>query len=240
MMKDKLKESGIEFADILGVAFMFIPFIISFIKFPVNNRLVPFLPWPTKSGTVGLMPDLTSGLIAVIFYIGIIVRYGIFKKDSYIRTILEIIRCLLGCWVLAALISPIIGSKSEVSFLLFKFNSETLLLLAILLTWLGVKSIAGYSWFLFLIAAFSSWKAVSKAMGGAGAFFIISLAIALLLQVKDYSHIQEFSTDFMQSISNYSAKVKKDMNAAVDDATEKAKTVGNIAHTVITKQPPRK
>ncbi len=66
---------GFRLTDLMGIALMLIPVIISLVKFESDERLIPFLSWPTYSGERGLMPDLTCGLCAVAFYLALVVRY---------------------------------------------------------------------------------------------------------------------------------------------------------------------
>ena len=210
---------GFKPADLLGIALMVIPVIISTKSFDTSTRLISFLPWPLKKGTTGIMPDITCGLCAAAFYLALIVRYNIFPKRNLAEALLSTIRAILNCWAIAALISPIISSESkELTILLFKFNSLTLLLMAVILSWLGMRTIAGYSWILFILAALSSWESVAKAMGPYGMIFIIFFAVSLFLQIQDFSHVRDFVYDLKGKSGYYATGIRDNMNAAIDDA----------------------
>ena len=60
---------GFTLTDLMGIALMLIPVIISLVKYESDERLIPFLSWPTYSGERGLMPDLTwIGLWVIAAY----------------------------------------------------------------------------------------------------------------------------------------------------------------------------
>ena len=215
---------GFRPADLLGIAIMIIPVIISTKSYDTSTRLISFLPWPLKRGSTGIMPDITCGLCAAAFYLSLIVRYNIFPKRNLAEALLSTIRAILNCWAIAALIAPIFSSESkELTILLFKFNSLTLLLIAVILSWLGMKTIAGYSWILFVIAAITSWESVAKAMGPYGAIFIITFSVSMFLQIQDFSHVRDFVYELKGQSENYTAGIRDNMNAAANDASFRAR-----------------
>ncbi len=224
---------GYDPVDLLGISLMIIPVIISFIQFPTSTRVISFIPWITKPGKQSITPDLTCGLCAIAFYAALIVRYDFFKMDSVPAALISSIRLLLNCWAVGALLSPIVSAKSEISILMFTFSSSTLLLFAVLLTWLGDKKIAGYSWILFILAAFRSWNEVSQVMGWAGALFIIVFGLSLFLQVRDTATIAEFAKSVSSKASSYAPGIRENINAAMDDAADKASAAANIARSKI-------
>ena len=80
----------------------------------------------------------------------------------------------------------LVSENSEVAFLLF----------TVLLSWLGMKTVAGYSWIIFIFVATSHMIKVYNSMGMLGAIYIISIAISLFLQISNYSDIKGFFNDF--------------------------------------------
>ena len=71
---------GFRNTDLLGIAIMIIPFYISLMSFDVTNRVIPFIPWITKTSKYNINPSLISAFLSAAFYISLIVRYGIFKS----------------------------------------------------------------------------------------------------------------------------------------------------------------
>ena len=144
------------------------------------------------------------------------------------------IRFFLNCWVIASLISVVITSGDHtVGFLIFQFNTSSILLIAVLFTWLGMKTIAGYSWIVFILAGISHAQEVDAAMGKTGAVFIITFAISMLLQIENYAHIQNFADDFRVAAGKYSGAVKESLRAAGNDASSRASAAADEAKRAI-------
>ena len=70
-------------SDLLGIVLMIVPFIISLNNYNKTERIIPFIPWITRT-VKGMEPSLFTGILAVLFYGALIVRYGMFKKDTFI------------------------------------------------------------------------------------------------------------------------------------------------------------
>ena len=213
---------GFKISDLLGIAIMVIPFIISILSFDAKARIIPFIPWITHTVKRNINPNYITAFCAAGFYCALIVRYGFFKKETLIEAIISSIRAFLDIWVLASLISSVIttGDNKAVSLSVFQFNTCTILLLAVILSWLGMKTIAGYSWIIFFLAGLNRLEQINQAMGMTGAVFIITAAISLFLQVENYANIKEFASDFMSSASRFTPAIKESMNAATQDATQ--------------------
>ena len=231
-MQDKVKKAvtaenrvmGYRLSDLLGIIIMIIPFIIS-ISFEQINPARSLL-WIKigKETITSIRPDLISTLCSVVFYASLIVRYeGIFKSNNLFEAFISTIRAFLNCWVFAALVKVVLQNDTKVtegSFTLFALlrNPETtMLVFAILLSWLGMKSIAGFSWILFIVAAMKNLLVVNSAMGMLGAVFVLTITISLFLQIRDYSNIRDFMRDFRGGTSKYRETVRQDINAAKDD-----------------------
>lgn len=239
-MKDKIKDVlttktvfGFHVADLLGIALMMIPCIISVSpasSYSTTVSRIPLLPswvpFNQKEVEQTITPDIPRALVAVISYYGaLIVRYGIFKKGNIIEALVSSVRTFLNCWALAALLGIVLATDTDGAFSLgaFTFNSSSLLLIAVLFSWVGMKTLAGYSWILFALAGVTRFNMVSAAMGAWGALFILTLAISMLLQVNDFSNIQNFMEDFRNTTGKRVLDVKEDMSAAVNDASVRAR-----------------
>ena len=216
---------GYRVADLIGLALMIIPFFISLQSFDSTKRV--FL-WFTKHVTVNIQPTMITATCSVAFYVALILRYNFFKASNLLETLVSIVRTFLNCWVIAALISTIVNTDNPSKIIplgLLSFNTFTVLFFAVLLTWLGMKTIAGYSWILFILLALHRWEAIDKAMGMKGAVFIISFAISLLLQIGDPEIIKDFINDFKVGAKKYTSSVKGDIQTASEDVAKKADTV---------------
>lgn len=224
---------GFRPADLLGIVIMIVPFLISY-QFHVIKEIT-ILGFTIKSENINIWPNFITGAFAVSFYAALIIRYSIFKSNNLVQSLISAIRSFLDCWVLAALLSLVLPTNDwkSISFTPFSPNTQVLFLLfAIVLTWVGMKTIAGYSWIIFIFTASGHLSKVSDAMEKVGAFFIITVAISLFLQIKDLSDIKDFLQDFKASTNRYSSQIKESINEAAYDATRKA----YIVNTYVRKQ----
>ena len=227
------KLMGFGLTDLLGIAIMVIPFIISILF----NHIIPgkriwFLQLSSDTIT-NIRPGLISALCAVIFYASLIVRYeGIFRMNNLFEAFVSIVRMFLNCWVIAAIVSLVVPTtipdKSNFLSVFFDNPESTLLLLAIILSWLGMKTIAGYSWILFIIAAWKHLLIVNSAMNMWGTVFVLSFAISLFLQVRDHTVIGDLAQEFRSKVMSRTETVKDEINAAADDVTQKVETVKGL------------
>ena len=87
------------------------------------------------------------------------------------------------------------------------------------------QTIAGYSWILFIVAGLKSMLLLNSAMGTLGAVFILTIAISMFLQIKDYAVIKDFMQDFRSKSNRYNAIIANDMHVAMDDATARINKV---------------
>ena len=214
---------GFHPTDLLGILIMIIPFYISFKEFSYVKDL--FL-WVTKTDTKTIQPGMVSALCAVIFYVALILRCQLFKIGTFAEGLVSTIRAFLNCWVIASLMTMIVPTEIVKDLTLSAFlknNQSTLLLLGLVLSWLGMRTLSGYCWILFIIAAWENLLVLDRAMGMWGAVYVITIAISLLLQVTNYVKLSDLLQDFKGEISKYSPTVKENMSFAAKDAQSRAK-----------------
>lgn len=221
---------GFRPADLLGILIMIIPFVISYAwykEIPIKFLGIIDIK---KTENVNIWPNAVTAAFAVAFYTALIVRYNIFKSNNLIQGFISAIRTFLDCWVLASLLSIVLPTKAvnSISFVNFFQNTQTLLLVfAVVLTWFGMRTIAGYSWIIFIFTASGHLLKVSNAMERLGAIFIITIAISLFLQIKDLSDMKDFLADFKSGTNGFTSQVKGSINEAAYDAARKAYVVTN-------------
>ena len=90
-----------------------------------------------------------------------------------------------------------------------------------------MKTFAGYSWILFLILGFDRLQEVDAAMGRAGAVFVIFFMLSMLLQVGNYTNIQDLAYDFRSKFGNNSSAIRNSINVAAGDASRRVSNVMN-------------
>ena len=95
-------------------------------------------------------------------------------------------------------------------------NSQTCLLLIILLSWIGARSISGFLWIILVIIGISHITEISEAMGIYGALYIVMFFISLLLQLTDTVHLEDFKNDFCSIAAKTGQKIGSDIDAGKD------------------------
>ena len=182
---------------------------------------------------------MVTASFAVAFYAALIIRFDFFKSNNLGQAIISSIRTFLDCWVIASLLSIVIPTKeanSSIFVNMFQSTQLLSLLFAVVLTWLGMKSIAGYGWIVFIIAAASNLMKVNNAFERLGAVFIITAAISMFLQVKDLNNIKDFISDFKVGSSKYTSQIRGSINGAVYDAANQAYVVTDYVKKSIGRQ----
>lgn len=89
--------------------------------------------------------------------------------------------------------------------------------MGLLLSWLGMKTIAGYSWVLFIIAAWKHLLEINDVMGMWGAVFVLTIALSLFLQVKDLTVLGDFMQEFRSNTNPWTDRVRKEIRTAASD-----------------------
>ena len=218
--------AGFRYSDFLGILLMIIPFTISIIfnDSVEESHYFLFIQLSYSIRNINIHPNLLSTLCAVLFYASLIIRYeGVFRAKNLFEALVSILRTFLNCWVLSSLVSislfPASNSTGNLTIIGFLNNPQsTLLIIALLLSWLGMKAIAGFSWVLFIVAAWRHVLEINSSMGMLGAVFILTLALSLFLQIKNYAIISDFMYDFRSMVSSRSNKNREEIITAVDVA----------------------
>lgn len=219
---------GLYPADLLGIIIMIIPFYITFKEFTYTKGL--FL-WVTTAEKTNIKPGLISSLCAVAFYVALMIRCQLFKIRATAEVLVSVIRTFLNCWVIASLMTMIVPKEemtnlSISSFL--KYPQSTLLLAGILLSWIGMRTVSGYCWILFIIAAWKHILVLDKAMNMWGAVYIISLAISMLLQITSHVSLTDLLRDFKGELSKYTPSIRTNMVYAANDAGNRAQAAADF------------
>lgn len=210
---------GYPISDILGILLMIVPFIIS-VAWNDDFKIFGFTIIEHN-----IKPDMIMALFACAFYLALVVRYGFFKKDTLADIIVSVIRAFLDIWVLSSFLMMCFPKRSDLI--------NTALILAVLFTWLGMRSIAGYGWIISIILGAKNLVSMNKHMGMIGAVYIILIVLSLMLQVSNVANIKDFFLEFNGKSSKGRERIRDNMNAAADDAKQKVTTAANAVKDVI-------
>lgn len=217
---------GFHPADLMGIVIMIIPFVISTYKFEITQKIL-FFHW-TKTSSIS--PYAITTLLAVIFYTAMIARFDFFKTNNIAQALISSIRMFLDCWVFAALLSFIFPSQQKETQLLKLIQTPQVMLLvfAVTLTWLGMKTVSGYSWALLILMGSVNAIKTNNAMGVWGAVFVLTASISMFLQIRDLNLAKDFVRDFKGYTRGYVQNVRSDINVAAADASQRAENVSNF------------
>ena len=193
-------------SDVIGMFILLIPIAISIL-------------WSARGGFLNLItyeicPQLGSAGIACVFYLALIIRTDLFKKDTVGDTIYSIIRTVLNIWVLASMFEICIPNCK-----LF----DKVALFTIAFAWLGMKTIAGYGWIIFIVSGTNNIINISTNMGWIGAVYVIAIALSLFLQVYSLSSIREIWEDFNNKTVKHRTVIAEDIGMAGENAKKSIK-----------------
>ncbi len=223
---------------VFGVVFMALSVGLACCDFQtIKNEKENFLWWSwtvkkTYDSSV-MSPVLSSTLFAVIIYMGLVLRRIVsFNASKGVNLFLKL--GLMGLNVL--FIASFLGVFLNGSVKIWGFpeiNGQVLLIISILLTWLGMKTIAGYVWIVLFILAIGSMKECSNAMGAWGCVYILSAFFSIFFQLlSSEMSMSGFFNAFVNDFKRGVVPVKKDVLASVEatkkGAAQLTKTVAEV------------
>lgn len=166
--------------------------------------------WVSKT-TYSFYPDITSGLIG-----------SLFVAPLYFRNILQWSKSFYGIFsfalillVFSAYVSLAKGGNTHGSF--FGIDIITLLLsVSIVLSWLGMRGIAGICWIMLLATGLYSLSCSNHDLGFWGFLYILFSFLGLILHtgLNPGSLLVELKAEYSSSAVSSAARVKSDVQDA--------------------------
>jgi len=161
---------------------------------------------------VRIAPDLISGVIAISMLLPLYARGILIWR----KTIYKLIVFLLLLSVFASMSKVAIYQNSSVT--------GYLIAAAVMLSWLGLRSVAGFGWILIFAAAILNAFATSDAMGVYGFIFIVTAFLGLVFHadlapnklateiLKEYRHqTSDIANNITSDVAEAGATVKEKM-----------------------------
>ena len=191
----------------LAFVFMIIPILLSYIN------------WKHGHDTISIAPDYISCFFSAVIYAAYVIR---FKGIS--RTVgswIDIVFCLLSWLLLSTFIKTLLVTETISIFGLTELtiNANTILIIAMLLSWLGLKLVSLFSIVLLAIFAFSNISALNDAMGSiCGPLYIISSFLGLLLYLSVEPAVDQIMLNLRQSATQGIQNFKVDIAQAKEQA----------------------
>ena len=194
----------------MAVLFMAIAVFLSFLPHSqtIRNDFL-FFHWKEKVAA-SIKPGLLSTLIAVVLYLSVVVRHR--KKlftDAYdtIITLLNILFC-------ASFLTVFVNGKPwPIPFI--KISSHSVLIVAIIMSWLGMSVFSGFIWIFLFLVAISRMATVDIAMGTAGVVYILSAFLSIGMQSDNIGDVfEEIKNGFFGTAN----RIKNDASSSISAA----------------------
>lgn len=136
-----------------------------------------------------LTPNLLSTLVAIALYSGVVIR----NKFEIFEEPIKVILCVVNVLFLASLSRVFVSSK-QWTIPFFNISNYAILIVAIALSWLGMKAVSGYAWILLLVTSIGQMTKVNDAMGFNGTIYILSAFISMGLQLTSGFLVVDFNS----------------------------------------------
>ena len=231
----EMKPSKKLFFLIFSCIFMLIPVLLSFKIYETDvQHVILWLIKYKETISVDISPSMISTIVAIALYSSLIVRGLVqlnLKTEKRLVIFLELILICLNILFISSFLKLIIDSK-PIEGLPFNISSSAILAFAVVVSWIGMKSIAGYVWVLLFIMSITRMTNVDYSMGVVGAFYVLSAFISILFQFIPNNSFSKFGQALMSDFKSTRVVVQEDLSAAKETTKKIAKTTVDIAKTV--------
>lgn len=191
-----------KFRKFLAIIFMAFPVLISFfVTFTVGIEKEAGILWWKKQWTeqvsFSISPSFISTLAAILLYLSVVVRYRLKNfSNGLFSSVYELLIICLNILFCASFLE-IFFPKEIWSIPFINISSQTFLLIAIILSWIGMRAIAGFVWIFLFILAVIRLAGLNVAMGNLGVAYILSAFVSMGLQLNDLHILSSFKNDFI-------------------------------------------
>ena len=169
-----------------------------------------FIPWHSPGGSViYLRPTLLPMFFSIAMYSAVIIRIkGL--RNSFNSGAIAFGNFLTVIFI-ATFVSLLTGDANLQLFRwTFPISGEPILLVAVLLSWLGIAKIAKFVWIAVFIIAIFRLLALDTAMGSWGMFYAIFGFVGIIFQLKqeDDRFLRKLGSDLKGGLSKARTVVK--------------------------------
>lgn len=196
------------FKALIAIALMLVAVIISYQGWEFEKEAPKILAIFGKENSIeklSINPDLDSCLYAAVFYFAFVVRFkGI--KDT-IASWIDVASCIIVILLLASFINIILSKD-----LLFgKIKPESLLIIGMIFSWLGLKLISVICMALVALLSLTGIDKVSEAMGAVwGPIYILCAFVGFLFYLSTEPALIERFPQFRNSFNQGVRSIKND------------------------------
>lgn len=165
---------------------------------------------------VQITPSLMSTLLSIFLLSSIFIRNKI--KISYYNITLYILNILFTASLLSVFVS---GDLWNIPF--FNISSQSIIYLAAIFSWFGMRSMAGLIWlFIFFLSIFRMSE-INIAFGSFGVIYILAGVIGIACQIRDVN------VNFLRALRNdffgYSDSISEDISHAQKTMKDASQTI---------------
>jgi len=210
-----------------AIVFMAIPVFISFTQEFEYTKNFLFFFRSTK--TYSITPSFISSVAGIFLYLSIVVRGRIKIFSNAYETVVVVLNVLF-CASFLEMFFP----KEPWKIPFINISSQSLLLMAIVLSWIGMRTLTGFIWIGLFLMALSRIVGLNMALGIWGVVYIMSAFVSIGLQLND--HIQLLS-DFKNDFLGISSRIAEDAKLSISATKKAAKKVISMASTAATGVP---
>lgn len=215
----------------LSCVFMLVPVILSLFTYTgIIDKSFLFIVHYKKKITASIQPQLLSTILAVVLYSSLLIRGIIqtnFKTEKNVVLGMDLLLHCLNVLFIASFLK-IFFDEEPIKWLPIDISPMVILVFGILISWIGMKTIAGYVWVILFIMAMTKLTQIDHAMGGAGTIYVLSAFLSILCQLipngKFASLAQTFNSDFKVA----KAEIQEDLQAAKETTEKLVKSASGI------------
>ena len=205
-----------------AIIMMLIPVLIA-CSFVMPSHKFLFIEWGKSRA---LLPDEPSVFMAILLYAGSVIRgdWSVFKKPT------RIILMILNLLFIASFTKCFINTDKWKLFGVIPMDISSLafFIFTLCLSWLGMKTIAGFAWIILLLASIGTLQEVSIYLGFSGAVYILCAFLSVGFQLAGGLISIDFENLKMEFLSS-SKMIKSDTNASIDATKKGVKSVIGVA-----------
>ena len=183
----------------LSLIFLLISGAMSFFKYTHIGWI-----WDTD---LTFKPGFISSILAICLLSPLYMR-GVLKWNKSIYTLISLVLIMM---VFSSFLELAMGGNEKNTIVI------SLVVVSIVLSWLGIKAVAGVSWILVLMAAIYSVLVNDLALGFNGFLYVSSGFIGLILHsgLNPGDILNEIKVEFSASATKAIGTVKQDVSATV-------------------------
>ena len=185
-----------------------------------------FISWKSEHSTINIMPDLISTSIALVIYSAYVLRFKGWYRMT--RTI-EIIYLIASTLLLSSFIQCLLSTSTfKVIIWSITIDCKALLVLAVILSWLGMKLFSVCCMAVICICAFFKIADLNVAMGHIwGPVYILSAFIGIVMYLAVDPAFQEIMPYYRKVAQRAFMFAKNDIMEAEKEADVMRKKIKN-------------